>query len=155
MSGSISILLWCSVQASAQIYLSYLNRSDDLSQLTECLQLVYHQTVRDQLLLLYAREILVLDLTINQTVGIVAIDRAMSPFTQVTDSLIDQPNGLENYCTVFKILVQWTTIKHDCTKEVVIVRKEKKNLDFLKYEMSVVQYCRNYFLCLVLVYSRG
>ncbi|XP_047483248.1 WD repeat-containing protein 11-like [Penaeus chinensis] len=58
-------------------------KSDDLSQLTECLQLAYHKTVRDQLLLLYSREILVLDLTINQTVGIVAIDRAMSPFCQV------------------------------------------------------------------------
>lgn len=58
-------------------------KSDDLSQLAECLQLMYHRTVRDQLLLLYSREILVLDLTINQTVGIVAIDRALSPFSQV------------------------------------------------------------------------
>ncbi|KAG7176660.1 WD repeat-containing protein 11-like [Homarus americanus] len=58
-------------------------KSEDVSQLAECLQLMYHRTVRDQLLLLYTREILVLDLTINQTVGIVVIDRAMSPFSQV------------------------------------------------------------------------
>ncbi|KAK7074520.1 WD repeat-containing protein 11 [Halocaridina rubra] len=58
-------------------------KNDDASQLAECLQLSYHRTVRDQLLLLYPKEILVLDLTINQTVGIIAIDRAMSPFCQV------------------------------------------------------------------------
>ncbi|XP_063852322.1 WD repeat-containing protein 11-like isoform X2 [Scylla paramamosain] len=58
-------------------------RGDEGSQLMECLQLAYHRTVRDQLLLLYAREILILDLTINQTVGIVAVDRAVSPFCQV------------------------------------------------------------------------
>ena len=54
-----------------------------MSQLAECLQLAYHRTVKDQILLLYSREILVLDLIINQTVGIIAIDRAMSPFSQV------------------------------------------------------------------------
>ncbi|XP_066990609.1 WD repeat-containing protein 11-like isoform X1 [Macrobrachium rosenbergii] len=58
-------------------------KNDDVSQLAECLQLAYHRTVRDQLLLLYSREILVLDLTINQTVGIITIDRAVSPFSQV------------------------------------------------------------------------
>ncbi|XP_053654760.2 WD repeat-containing protein 11 isoform X1 [Cherax quadricarinatus] len=58
-------------------------KSEEVSQLVECLQLMYHRTVRDQLLLLYSREILVLDLTINQTVGIIVIDRAMSPFSQV------------------------------------------------------------------------
>ncbi|CAL4100716.1 unnamed protein product, partial [Meganyctiphanes norvegica] len=56
---------------------------DDSSQLSDCLQLIYHRTVADELLLLYSREILILDLTINQTVGIIYLDRAMSAFTQV------------------------------------------------------------------------
>ncbi|CAL4175372.1 unnamed protein product [Meganyctiphanes norvegica] len=56
---------------------------DDSIQLAECLQLVYHRTVRDQLLLLYPREVLVLDLAINQTVGNIAIERSMSPFVQI------------------------------------------------------------------------
>lgn len=51
--------------------------------MSECLQLAYHKTVRDQLLLLYPREILILDLAINQTVGIIALDRTTSPFLQV------------------------------------------------------------------------
>lgn len=54
-----------------------------MSQLADCLQLSYHRTVRDQILLLYSREILILDLTIKQTVGIISLDRAVSPLTQV------------------------------------------------------------------------
>lgn len=51
--------------------------------LNECLQLSFHQSCRHHILLLYQREILILDLQINQTVGIIAMDRASSPFTQV------------------------------------------------------------------------
>ncbi|XP_050396083.2 WD repeat-containing protein 11 [Patella vulgata] len=51
--------------------------------LNECLQLSYHRSCRHHLILLYARELLILDLEINQTVGIIAMDRTSSPFQQV------------------------------------------------------------------------
>ncbi|XP_025096054.1 WD repeat-containing protein 11-like [Pomacea canaliculata] len=51
--------------------------------LNECLQLSFHRSCRHHILLLYPREILILDLQINQTVGIIAMDRTSSPFTQV------------------------------------------------------------------------
>ncbi|XP_005089399.1 WD repeat-containing protein 11 [Aplysia californica] len=51
--------------------------------LNECLQLCFHRSCRHHLMLLYPREMLILDLEINQTVGIIAIDRSSSSFTQV------------------------------------------------------------------------
>ncbi|XP_013381759.1 WD repeat-containing protein 11 isoform X1 [Lingula anatina] len=51
--------------------------------LNECLQLTYHQTCRHHIILLYAREVLILDLEINQTVGIIPIDRTGSSFAQI------------------------------------------------------------------------
>ena len=51
--------------------------------LNECLQLLYHQSCRHHLILLYPREILVLDLEINQTVGIIQMERSGSPYVQV------------------------------------------------------------------------
>ncbi|PSN34557.1 WD repeat-containing protein 11 [Blattella germanica] len=43
-------------------------KPDDYMTVSECLQLEYHRSLRHHLLLLYAREVLVLDLHINQTV---------------------------------------------------------------------------------------
>lgn len=51
--------------------------------LNECIQLVYHQACRHHLILLYPRELLILDLEINQTVGTIPMERTGSPFTQV------------------------------------------------------------------------
>ena len=51
--------------------------------LNECLQLTFHQACRHHLVLLYPREVLVLDLDINQTVGIIPMERTGSPFVQV------------------------------------------------------------------------
>ncbi|XP_078310578.1 WD repeat-containing protein 11-like [Crassostrea virginica] len=51
--------------------------------LNDCIQLVYHQSCRHHLILVYTREILILDLEINQTVGIIPLERAGSPFVQV------------------------------------------------------------------------
>ncbi|ESP00415.1 hypothetical protein LOTGIDRAFT_140712, partial [Lottia gigantea] len=52
--------------------------------LNECLQLSYHRSCRHHILLLYSRELLILDLEINQTVGIIAMDRSSySPFQQI------------------------------------------------------------------------
>lgn len=51
--------------------------------LNDCLQLSYLPSKRNYMLLLYPREILVLDLEVNQTVGVIAIERTGVPFLQV------------------------------------------------------------------------
>uniref|UniRef100_A0A3P8ZVB1 WD repeat-containing protein 11 n=1 Tax=Esox lucius TaxID=8010 RepID=A0A3P8ZVB1_ESOLU len=49
----------------------------------DCLQLSYLPSKRNHMLLLYPREILILDLELSQTVGVVAIERSGVPFIQV------------------------------------------------------------------------
>lgn len=51
--------------------------------LNDCLQLSYLPSKRSHMLLLYPREILILDLELSQTVGVVAIERSGVPFVQV------------------------------------------------------------------------
>ncbi|XP_008325785.1 WD repeat-containing protein 11 [Cynoglossus semilaevis] len=51
--------------------------------LNDCLQLSYLPSKRNHMLLLYPREILILDLELSQTVGVVAIERSGVPFMQV------------------------------------------------------------------------
>lgn len=51
--------------------------------LSDCLQVLYHRSVRNHLLLVYPREVLILDLDIGQTVGLVSIDRTSTPILQV------------------------------------------------------------------------
>uniref|UniRef100_A0A8C5R6N5 WD repeat-containing protein 11 n=1 Tax=Leptobrachium leishanense TaxID=445787 RepID=A0A8C5R6N5_9ANUR len=51
--------------------------------LNECLQLSYLPSKRNHMMLLYPREILILDLEVNQTVGVVAIERTGVPFQHV------------------------------------------------------------------------
>uniref|UniRef100_A0A8C3ASK2 WD repeat-containing protein 11 n=1 Tax=Cyclopterus lumpus TaxID=8103 RepID=A0A8C3ASK2_CYCLU len=51
--------------------------------LNDCLQLSYLPSKRNHMLLLYPREILILDLELSQTVGVVAIERSGVPFVQV------------------------------------------------------------------------
>ncbi|KAJ4431502.1 hypothetical protein ANN_20100 [Periplaneta americana] len=58
-------------------------KPDDYMTVSECLQLEYHRSLRHHLLLLYAREVLVLDLHINQTVGIIPLEKTASPLLQV------------------------------------------------------------------------
>ncbi|KAK3094363.1 hypothetical protein FSP39_000768, partial [Pinctada imbricata] len=55
---------------------------DENVALNECLQLLYHRSCRHHLLLVYPREILILDLEINQTVGIIPMEKTGSPFVQ-------------------------------------------------------------------------
>jgi len=52
--------------------------------LNDCLQLSYLPSKRSHMLLLYPREILILDLELSQTVGVVAIERSGVPFLQVS-----------------------------------------------------------------------
>uniref|UniRef100_H3AKR3 WD repeat-containing protein 11 n=1 Tax=Latimeria chalumnae TaxID=7897 RepID=H3AKR3_LATCH len=51
--------------------------------LNNCLQLAHLPSKRNHMLLLYPREILILDLEVNQTVGVIAIERTGVPFIQV------------------------------------------------------------------------
>jgi len=58
-------------------------KKDDETAAAECLQLAYHKACRHHLVLLYAREILILDLDINQTVSVIPMERSGSPFMTV------------------------------------------------------------------------
>lgn len=51
--------------------------------ISECLQLTYHRSLRNHVLLLYPRDILLIDLHINMTVGVISIDKTSSPLLQV------------------------------------------------------------------------
>lgn len=54
--------------------------------ISECLQLTYHKSLRNHIILLYQRDILLIDLHINMTVGVVSIDKTASPLLQVNFS---------------------------------------------------------------------
>ncbi|EPY74697.1 WD repeat-containing protein 11 [Camelus ferus] len=58
--------------------------SAEFITLNDCLQLAYLPSKRNHMLLLYPREILILDLEVNQTVGVIAIERTGVPFLQKT-----------------------------------------------------------------------
>lgn len=58
--------------------------SAEFITLNDCLQLAYLPSKRNHMLLLYPREILILDLEVNQTVGVIAIERTGVPFLQVS-----------------------------------------------------------------------
>ncbi|XP_065339644.1 WD repeat-containing protein 11-like [Cloeon dipterum] len=53
---------------------------------SDCLQLCYHRSLRHHLLLLFPKELLILDLHINQTVCVVPLERTAAPFLQVVSS---------------------------------------------------------------------
>lgn len=53
------------------------------------------------MLLLYPREILILDLELSQTVGVVAIERSGVPFTQVKWGPKAKPAGIESFRNSF------------------------------------------------------
>ncbi|CAI5774957.1 repeat-containing 11 [Podarcis lilfordi] len=73
--------------------------------LNDCLQLSYLPAKRNYMLLLYPREILILDLEVNQTVGVIAIERTGVPFLQVIPCF--QRDGLfclhENGCITLRV----------------------------------------------------
>ncbi|XP_062436309.1 WD repeat-containing protein 11 isoform X1 [Rhea pennata] len=73
--------------------------------LNDCLQLSYLPSKRNYMLLLYPREILILDLEVNQTVGVIAIERTGVPFLQVVPCF--QRDGLfclhENGCITLRV----------------------------------------------------
>jgi len=58
-------------------------RPDDTMTVSECLGLSYHRSLRHHMLLHYPRDILIIDLLINQTVGIISMEKAMTTLVQV------------------------------------------------------------------------
>ena len=48
-----------------------------------CLQLEFHQSRKNHIILLYAREVLILDLDVNQIIEAISADKTGSPFQQV------------------------------------------------------------------------
>ncbi|KAI9533696.1 WD repeat-containing protein 11 [Dissostichus eleginoides] len=79
--------------------------------LNDCLQLSYLPSKRNHMLLLYPREILILDLELSQTVGVVAIERSGVPFVQVIPCA--QRDALyclhENGCITLRVCRSTTT----------------------------------------------
>uniref|UniRef100_A0A3Q3W4A3 WD repeat-containing protein 11 n=1 Tax=Mola mola TaxID=94237 RepID=A0A3Q3W4A3_MOLML len=79
--------------------------------LNDCLQLSYLPSKKNHMLLLYPREILILDLELSQTVGVVAIERSGVPFIQVIPCA--QRDALyclhENGCITLRVCRSTTT----------------------------------------------
>ena len=57
----------------------------------ECLQMAYHRARRHLVLLLYGRQLVLLDTQLGRPVGTVAADKSGSPFTQVSRRLGGRP----------------------------------------------------------------
>ncbi|BET01493.1 WD repeat domain 11 [Nesidiocoris tenuis] len=58
-------------------------KPDEAMTITECLQLQYHKSLRHHLILLYPRDVILVDLHINQTIGVIPFEKTMSPLVQV------------------------------------------------------------------------
>ncbi|KAF4019301.1 hypothetical protein G4228_010731 [Cervus hanglu yarkandensis] len=86
--------------------------SAEFITLNDCLQLAYLPSKRNHMLLLYPREILILDLEVNQTVGVIAIERTGVPFLQVIPCF--QRDGLfclhENGCITLRVRRSYSSI---------------------------------------------
>ncbi|XP_073934293.1 WD repeat-containing protein 11 isoform X2 [Castor canadensis] len=86
--------------------------SAEFMTLNDCLQLAYLPSKRSHMVLLYPREILILDLEVNQTVGVIAIERTGVPFLQVIPCF--QRDGLfclhENGCITLRVRRSYSSI---------------------------------------------
>lgn len=58
---------------------------DDDSLLSSLLNVFYHKTRRNTLVLVYQQDILILDLDIKQTIAIVSLERSTCPFVDVSN----------------------------------------------------------------------
>uniref|UniRef100_A0A672R468 WD repeat-containing protein 11 n=1 Tax=Sinocyclocheilus grahami TaxID=75366 RepID=A0A672R468_SINGR len=98
--------------------------------LNDCLQLSYLPSKRNHMLLLYPREILILDLELSQTVGVVAIERSGVPFIQVIPCA--QRDALyclhENGCVTLRVCRSTTPSPNE-------TGKTEQNLQELVYDL--------------------
>lgn len=69
--------------AFALIPCDFILRMDPSLTVSECIQFTYHRALRNHIILMYHHDILILDLYISMTVGVISIDRSFSPFCQV------------------------------------------------------------------------
>uniref|UniRef100_A0A672R4R6 WD repeat-containing protein 11 n=1 Tax=Sinocyclocheilus grahami TaxID=75366 RepID=A0A672R4R6_SINGR len=99
--------------------------------LNDCLQLSYLPSKRNHMLLLYPREILILDLELSQTVGVVAIERSGVPFIQVIPCA--QRDALyclhENGCVTLRVCRSTTPSPNET------VNDPEQNLQELVYDL--------------------
>uniref|UniRef100_A0A2S2NNV8 WD repeat-containing protein 11 n=1 Tax=Schizaphis graminum TaxID=13262 RepID=A0A2S2NNV8_SCHGA len=58
-------------------------KMDPSLTVSECIQFSYHRALRNHIILMYQHDILILDLYISMTVGVISIDRSFSPFCQM------------------------------------------------------------------------
>ncbi|CAB0019296.1 unnamed protein product [Nesidiocoris tenuis] len=65
---------------------------DEAMTITECLQLQYHKSLRHHLILLYPRDVILVDLHINQTIGVIPFEKTMSPLVQESFFRVRIPN---------------------------------------------------------------
>ncbi|KAL0964187.1 hypothetical protein UPYG_G00320450 [Umbra pygmaea] len=98
----------------------------------DCLQLSYLPSKRNHMLLLYPREILILDLELSQTVGVVAIERSGVPFIQVIPCA--QRDALfclhENGCITLRVCRSTTA-----PDESVVVSDPEQSVQELVYDL--------------------
>ena len=59
------------------------DREQALAAMLDCQQVIFHQNARNHLILVYTREVLMLDLDIGQTVGMIVLDRSCSPILEL------------------------------------------------------------------------
>uniref|UniRef100_A0A8C3AU92 WD repeat-containing protein 11 n=1 Tax=Cyclopterus lumpus TaxID=8103 RepID=A0A8C3AU92_CYCLU len=99
--------------------------------LNDCLQLSYLPSKRNHMLLLYPREILILDLELSQTVGVVAIERSGVPFVQVIPCA--QRDAL--YCLHENGCISLRVCRSTITPEETTGRKPLHNVYELMYDL--------------------
>ena len=59
------------------------NNEEAVAAMQDCLQIIFHQNARNHIILVYPREVLLLDLDIGQTVGMIILDRSCSPILEL------------------------------------------------------------------------
>ncbi|XP_069045129.1 WD repeat-containing protein 11 isoform X2 [Lepisosteus oculatus] len=114
--------------------------------LNDCLQLSYLPSKRNHMLLLYPREILILDLEVSQTVGVVAIERTGVPFIQVIPCV--QRDALfclhENGCITLRICRSNSSVLEDTDADQSVqelVYDLRSQCDAIRVTKTVRPYC--------------
>lgn len=81
--------------------------------------MTYLQSCRHHLVLVYTREILILDLEINQTVGIIPAERTGSPFTEVKAKLVVSFQISNNVLDMKRLSVIVISVQITCIRQTI------------------------------------